>query len=1173
MSDSDVDIIVKGKDEASRALKGAGDAVDDLGDKGTKASGAMGGLASVLGGPVLAAAGVVVGALLGVGTAAFSMASDMDDALRTLRAQLGLTQTQAQDLKPMIEDVFSSGLVSSANEGAHAIAIARQQFRGLADEELGDVAKQALLISNQFGDDYGKVLNSAYTLTKQFGIGWRDAYNMIIAGYQQGLNASGDWTDSIGEYSNQWAAAGASASEFFSAQLSGIQGGVLGLDKMNDAFKEFNIRIQDGSDTTRNGLNALLGATGDVDVETASLKGTLDTLEGSLKASEQAMSAAEDTYERSQERVSVLKDALSEAQAALSALGNSDLAGMREIDDQLFGLQQEATKLKLAMIDMVPDSRRIQQLERDLDATTQALHANEDALDSAHEAYDTSKESVDTLAAALNEARQELDALGSPNLAGMREIDDQITALNDQAVALKRSMLDMVPNDTRIQQLERDLSDATRAVDDNADALQNAEGAYATSKQQVDELRDALQQARQQLDDLSRPNLAGMEEFDDKIFSLEHQINGVRLAMVGLDKDSPAYDTAKANLEDLTNQLDRLNLERDLTYDWQLRDIGKAAQEGQKPVVTYSEALEQIANKKNEIAGLEGTLNGANTEMQRNADTVERLSQSAELLSQHVSDLQQALENAKAPTAEYEAAAQALDAINLQIDRLTLDRQIQFEPQLRGIQQAAEEGQQPAVTYAEALQAIADKKNDIASLEAAFSAANATMQANETTIDALTTQHEQLALSVDSIKEALEAAKGPTAEFVATQQQLDGINTQMDRLAMQRDLQFEPQLRAIQDALATTNEPALNLDQTLQRIGERQVAIADLETALADAETQTSGNRDRVNELKDQQELYNQQIADTKTALENVVTPADQLLAKLADGEITQKDLFDLVLDRLGKVPDKLQQNQLGVALLGSQWEDSTADAILGVDTTGTRIDDLKGRTEDLQDASNTLGSEWSKMWNEMKLELLPLGSEMVKLAKENLPEVKEAMKGIADFLNGDFAHAMSITVDWVDKAVKGFGAAQFLLKSIAMVGLGTSPGNLNMSVGAIDPSFAEWLKSLDSALPDWLRPGSPTPFEIGLKGIRQEMGDLARTELPAFRTGLDVGDPLLPNLNDGIGGYGPGGYGPGGSGLTLAPVIQGSVVTERDLMTMLIDLLRQYSNSNGGLETMGIKL
>jgi len=41
--------------------------------------------------------------------------------------------------------------------------------------------------------------------------------------------------------------------------------------------------------------------------------------------------------------------------------------------------------------------------------------------------------------------------------------------------------------------------------------------------------------------------------------------------------------------------------------------------------------------------------------------------------------------------------------------------------------------------------------------------------------------------------------------------------------------------------------------------------------------------------------------------------------------------------------------------------------------------------------------------------------------------------------------------------------------------------------------------------LPPWLTPGSPTPFEMGLRGINAELSKLARVALPAIRVQMDV--------------------------------------------------------------------
>ncbi len=47
------------------------------------------------------------------------------------------------------------------------------------------------------------------------------------------------------------------------------------------------------------------------------------------------------------------------------------------------------------------------------------------------------------------------------------------------------------------------------------------------------------------------------------------------------------------------------------------------------------------------------------------------------------------------------------------------------------------------------------------------------------------------------------------------------------------------------------------------------------------------------------------------------------------------------------------------------------------------------------------------------------------------------------------------------------------------------------------------WLQSL--SLPDWLTPGSPTPWEIGLLGIGKAMESLTRSQLPSFQAALTL--------------------------------------------------------------------
>src|SRR5699024_4244370 len=86
-----------------------------------------------------------------------------------------------------------------------------------------------------------------------------EAYNLMAQGAQSGLNANQDMCDVINEYSVQYANAGLSAEEMFNMLVSGAEQGTWSIDKLGDAFKEFNIRMNDGTANeylTSLGLNA-----------------------------------------------------------------------------------------------------------------------------------------------------------------------------------------------------------------------------------------------------------------------------------------------------------------------------------------------------------------------------------------------------------------------------------------------------------------------------------------------------------------------------------------------------------------------------------------------------------------------------------------------------------------------------------------------------------------------------------------------------------------------------------------------------------------------------------------------------------------------------------------------------------------------------------------------------
>lgn len=132
-----------------------------------------------------------------------------------------------------------------------------QQLGDMDDESLQNVTESAFALRDTFGYDIPESTRAAKAMMDNFGISGEEAMNLIAEGAQNGLDYSGELLDSISEYSVQFGKMGLDASDMFAIFQKGAESGAFNLDKVGDAVKEMSIRVVDGSDTTRKGLNFL----------------------------------------------------------------------------------------------------------------------------------------------------------------------------------------------------------------------------------------------------------------------------------------------------------------------------------------------------------------------------------------------------------------------------------------------------------------------------------------------------------------------------------------------------------------------------------------------------------------------------------------------------------------------------------------------------------------------------------------------------------------------------------------------------------------------------------------------------------------------------------------------------------------------------------------------------
>lgn len=215
----------------------------------------------VVGAAMTAVGAAVTGAVTSIGYASLRASADINKSALRMVASLGLPAEEAERFRELIRKVYGNNFGESLNDVGDAIqtvALALKRVGEESDDAIAQSTENAIALRDTYQVGVSESMNAVTGLMQNFGLTSAQAFDFITLGMQRGLNASGDFLDSIGEYSTQFAEGGATAAQFFSMMETGMQSGMLGTDKAADAFKEFRVRLLDGSKLTADSL-AMIG--------------------------------------------------------------------------------------------------------------------------------------------------------------------------------------------------------------------------------------------------------------------------------------------------------------------------------------------------------------------------------------------------------------------------------------------------------------------------------------------------------------------------------------------------------------------------------------------------------------------------------------------------------------------------------------------------------------------------------------------------------------------------------------------------------------------------------------------------------------------------------------------------------------------------------------------------
>jgi hypothetical protein len=178
-----------------------------------------------------------------------------------------------------------------------------------------------------------------------------------------------------------------------------------------------------------------------------------------------------------------------------------------------------------------------------------------------------------------------------------------------------------------------------------------------------------------------------------------------------------------------------------------------------------------------------------------------------------------------------------------------------------------------------------------------------------------------------------------------------------------------------------------------------------------------------------------------------------------------------------------------GVALLGVAWGENW----LGIqDISNQVINALVGFWQ------GTLLPALTSIWTFLSVDMMPVWTALADLLSTAVTVaitalagiwqnvILPAMKKVSEFLKATLGPAFEwLKTTIIDPVIGSFE------------GLG---GTIDKIVGFLN-NLTEKLKSID--LPDWMTPGSPTPWELGLRGVADALNEVNNAQLPQLGAGL----------------------------------------------------------------------
>ena len=233
---------------------------------------------------------------------------------------------------------------------------------------------------------------------------------------------------------------------------------------------------------------------------------------------------------------------------------------------------------------------------------------------------------------------------------------------------------------------------------------------------------------------------------------------------------------------------------------------------------------------------------------------------------------------------------------------------------------------------------------------------------------------------------------------ISTEESIRAVNSMMNQFGVDSETAYELIAQGAQKGLNQNGDLADQLAEYSVYYKDLGYSAEEMFNAVANGSKDGAYQIDYLNDAMKEFGIRSKDNSDsTVGAFSKLGLNADEMATAFAEGGETSKKAFDKVVKELKKVDDKVSQNNIGVALFGTKFEDLGIDAVMALTNANGAIDDTKKSLDEMEKVKySSVGEMFDGLKRSVEMLLLPLGEQLIpiltELIESLLPVIEEVL-------------------------------------------------------------------------------------------------------------------------------------------------------------------------------------